>query len=1207
MGKVEWSVKIMPFFVKWRRVVHLVLSFLLLLGLSVPYGSGKASAAQKGLKSRVVKIAAGTYHTLALKSDGTVVSWGNNSAGQAAVPAGLTGVVSIAAGGSHSLALKSDGTVVSWGSNIFGQAAVPAGLTGVVSIAAGTYHTMALKSDGTVVAWGDSGPTDVPVGLAGVVAIATGAFHSLALKSDGTVAAWGDNAFGRLAVPSGLTGVEAVAAGVNHSLALKSDGTVVAWGLNNYGQTDVPAGLTGVTAIAAGGSHSLALKSDGTVVAWGDDTYGQTDVPAGLTGVVSIAAGVNHSLALKSDGTVVAWGSNADHQTEVPDGLALPVPVKGMGVAAGRNHSLTLKSDGTVVSWGDNTYGQRDVPTALSDVTAIAAGGGHSLALKSDGTVVAWGNNGNGQTNVPAELKAPGAAIAIAAGGYHSLALQSDGTVVAWGNDTYGQTNVPAELKVPGAANAIAAGGDHSLALKSDGTVVVWGRYADDRLKLPDGLSGVVAISAGYYHSLALKADGTVVAWGINDEGQTDVPTGLSGVTAIAAGGDHSLALKSDGTVVAWGDDTYGQTDVPDGLSGVTAIAAGVYHSLALQSDGTVVAWGGNDQGQANVPGDDRLSGLTMLEGALNPAFSPSVTEYTYAYLPSSVSSVHITATLADKDDTALYVDNRLQSSGDAATVSVPGESTVIPVRVEPYLKPAITYTITVRKDLTPPVVQFGTNGNASPSRTAESIVTVTDAESGVDAASLQYAWTQSTAVPAGGWTSFASGDTLRQTRGDGNWYLHIRARDLAGNVTDIASNAFLLNNNAAPRSSGGSTYDTSGPFIDNNGIQVDPSSIDTAQPSVTLEVTPKDNTAYVSIPAGILAGLEGKNPAFFIEIQAPYGRFQIPVRLSSLIPGLTEWLAANHLTAEDVSFRITLTDKSGDQDIRAAFAGSIPHGSVMGAMVDFRIDILNTRTGQTIGAADKFSQALTRLIPMPKNMSVMPELWGAFRYNETAQKFEYVPARSVKIDGVWYVLIRSYSNRVYAAAQNPVGFADVQKHWGQPYIQQAAAKGLVEGVGGGRYEPDRTVTRAEFAAMLVRALGRGASAGSTAPYDDVKPGAWYFDAVAAAKELGLLNFAGGPKFKPDQPLTREEMASMLAAVVALEKAPNPTEDVRLDKYKDIGSVEAAYLHDVQMMVGLQIMTGTGTDTFSPKGETTRAQAAVVFIKTLQVLGMIDG
>ncbi|MFK7692037.1 S-layer homology domain-containing protein [Paenibacillus sp. HJGM_3] len=395
-------------------------------------------------------------------------------------------------------------------------------------------------------------------------------------------------------------------------------------------------------------------------------------------------------------------------------------------------------------------------------------------------------------------------------------------------------------------------------------------------------------------------------------------------------------------------------------------------------------------------------------------------------------------------------------------------------------------------------------------------------------------------------------------------------------------------------------------PVIDVNGVTLDPSTIDMTKPSYTLEVTPKDGAAYVSIPASILTGFEDKNASFFLEIKAPYGSYQVPVNLASLIPGLQDLLAANNLQAKDISFKITLTDKSGDKAVQTAFANGLPGGKVMGAIVDFHIDVIHTKSGQIVGAAERFSKALTRVIPMPKNETAMPAQWGAFRYNETTKTFEFVPATTKQIDGVWYVMISSYTNSVYAIAENAVSFTDVQKHWSRSFVELASAKGLVEGTGGGRFDPDTAVTRAEFTAMLVRALGLGTSAGSAAPYDDVKHSEWYGDTVAKAKELGLLDFVKGSRFSPTKPLTREEMASMLAAVVQLEKLPMTKEYTRLDGYKDIGNVNADVLEDIRLMVKLRIMTGTSVDTFSPKDESTRAQAAVVFVRTLQLLGMID-
>jgi hypothetical protein len=314
----------------------------------------------------------------------SVVAWGDDTSGQATVPAGLSNVTALAAGAGHSLALKSDGTVVVWGDNSFGQTDVPAGLSNVAAVAAGGLHSLALKTNGTVVAWGYNhvGQTNIPAGLSNVTAVAAGGYHSLALKSDGTVVAWGENYSGQTNVPAGLSNVAAVAAGGNHSLAVKTDGTVVAWGWDIYGQTDVPAGLSNVTAVAAGIDHSLALRSDGTVVAWGNNSPGLTNVPAGLSNVVVVASGSGHSLALKSDGTVVAWGYSANGQTNVPAGLGTVLAI-AQGPSA--DHVLVMRV--------------KAVQTAVTSVALLNADNTFDGNIQLNGVL---SGNGAGLTNLDA-------------------------------------------------------------------------------------------------------------------------------------------------------------------------------------------------------------------------------------------------------------------------------------------------------------------------------------------------------------------------------------------------------------------------------------------------------------------------------------------------------------------------------------------------------------------------------------------------------------------------------------------------------------------------------------------------------------------------------------------------------------------------------------------------------------------------------------
>jgi hypothetical protein len=106
------------------------------------------------------------------------------------LPSGLVNVVAIAAGAYHSLALKSDGTVIAWGWDIGGQATVPAGLSGVAKIAGGYAFSMVLKTNGTPVLWGDNsdGQTTVPTAATQVTHIAAGASHAVVLRADAITA-----------------------------------------------------------------------------------------------------------------------------------------------------------------------------------------------------------------------------------------------------------------------------------------------------------------------------------------------------------------------------------------------------------------------------------------------------------------------------------------------------------------------------------------------------------------------------------------------------------------------------------------------------------------------------------------------------------------------------------------------------------------------------------------------------------------------------------------------------------------------------------------------------------------------------------------------------------------------------------------------------------------------------------------------------------
>jgi alpha-tubulin suppressor-like RCC1 family protein len=634
-----------------------------------------------------ILVDAGSWHTVALTSAGTLEAWGHNGYGQSTPPAGLTGIVSFAAGAKHNLVVldnekkgdPSDDTVVGWGANDYGVATPPADLVGVHAVAASYSNSAALKTDGTVVEWGFSagGQTNVPTVLrdpdtADVVAIAVGGDHTVALRGNGTVMAWGRNDYGQLNVPSALKSeatahVIAIAAGQEHTLALKADGTVVAWGRNNTGQTTIPTGLANVIAIDAGGMSSVALRRDGTIAVWGDNSYGQRNIPETVHDVVSVTAGGMHIAVVVSMEQAIRVGAlqattTTAQPVTIPATATSGLPVRFTSLTEGvcavdaasgtvtplarGACSIAIDQDGNakwnpaptavrtiavigvaagVTGWGYNPYGQVTAPASVVNPVAVDLGLNHAVALMADGTISAWGQTYYGATAVPAGL---GPVAQVSAGDFHTVALLRNGTVKAWGRDLEGQVSGVNNAGLTGVA-AISAGGSHTLFLMQDGTVRAYGNSTYGRLLVPANLYDAVAVSAGSSYSLVLRADGSVLAWGRNEYGQTTVPAGLSGVVAIAAGDYHALALKNDGTVVAWGRNNGGQTSVPAGLTGVVAIAAGSYHSMALKADGTVVAWGSTTDGATAVPAGLRSVASIAAGGNTNLAITERDQEIT--------------------------------------------------------------------------------------------------------------------------------------------------------------------------------------------------------------------------------------------------------------------------------------------------------------------------------------------------------------------------------------------------------------------------------------------------------------------------------------------------------------------------------------------------------------------------------------------------
>jgi len=286
------------------------------------------------------KQVASGQHMAAIKTDGTLWTWGRNNAGQLgdnttihrSTPvttfAGGTNWKQVATGNTYTAAIKTDGTLWTWGSSGFGQL--------------GTNTTVSRSTPVTTLSGG-----------ANWKQVDCGGYHTAAIKTDGTLWTWGVNSFGQLGdntTTGRITPVTTFAGGTNwkqvscagyHTSAIKTDGTLWVWGSNYFAKlgindtTNRPtpvttfAGGTNWKQVACGGNFTSAIKTDGTLWVWGQNSYGQLGINLGLstnsrtTPVTTFAGGTNwkqvscgyhNTLAIKTDGTLWTWGRNNNAQ-----------------------------------------------------------------------------------------------------------------------------------------------------------------------------------------------------------------------------------------------------------------------------------------------------------------------------------------------------------------------------------------------------------------------------------------------------------------------------------------------------------------------------------------------------------------------------------------------------------------------------------------------------------------------------------------------------------------------------------------------------------------------------------------------------------------------------------------------------------------------------------------------------------------------------
>lgn len=263
----------------------------------------------------------------------------------------------LVAGENHACALDNKiSDVICWGDNTYGQATVPA-LNDPRWIAAGSGFSCAIDASG-VRCWGknDAGQTDASSGLINARAISAGFDHACAIAGSG-VHCWGDDTYGQISRMPTINGAKTLAAGGYHTCVNDNDG-IKCWGRNAEGQSNVPA-FTSPSQLVAGGFHNCVIDA-GAVKCWGGSNPGiLNDIPS-VTHPTALAAGAFHACVVDA-GNTKCWGDESFLSVLSPRELTRPKTLAVGGrlpLAEGGEVFACARHLQGVACWGDNSRGQ---------------------------------------------------------------------------------------------------------------------------------------------------------------------------------------------------------------------------------------------------------------------------------------------------------------------------------------------------------------------------------------------------------------------------------------------------------------------------------------------------------------------------------------------------------------------------------------------------------------------------------------------------------------------------------------------------------------------------------------------------------------------------------------------------------------------------------------------------------------------------------
>lgn len=362
---------------------------------------------------------------------------------------------------------------------------------------------------------------------------------------------------------------------------------------------------------------------------------------------------------------------------------------------------------------------------------------------------------------------------------------------------------------------------------------------------------------------------------------------------------------------------------------------------------------------------------------------------------------------------------------------------------------------------------------------------------------------------------------------------------------------------------------------------------------TIVIQVISTEAVAKVEFPA---SAIQAGAAAAALSIRSNGVTYNLPLHVLD-VDGISKTLGTD---AANVTFSITIEKGSAAASEQLTAKMKELGITLLSSPVEF--NIVAEGNGKKLTVKDFGSTYVARILTLDQSFD--PNQATAVMVDPVTGELTFVPAIFNKMNGQTEVTIKRTGNSWYTVVQSSQTFDDVKGHWAKADMELLASKLVIKGVADRSFAPNSPITRAEFAALLVRALGLNEE--TSTKFSDVPTNSWYAGAVSASVKANLIEGYDDASFKPNERITREQMAVMITRAMKFAGKTTATDLKQLDKFKDNTGLSVWSKEAVAAAVSAGIVNGATETSFAPQAQATRAEAAVMLKRLLQFVQFMN-